>query len=206
MSDWPPEDPVELGDFPWLNIGPDRVFYRLHRAEFEPGYFCNDGYCRFDPPRHSRVEYGTCYVATSPVGAFLETLGRIRPLPEGVVRDRVVSEVAPEVPVRVADLTHPSVVGRFGIAGDVSVGSDYGLPQAWGAALIQAGFAGVMYTARHDPTFTETSVAFFGPPGEQPGRLRRVKDTESGPVGDELAAHMQERFGIVVVPTMPLDL
>src|SRR3954449_1536252 len=176
MNDRPP-DAGALADFPSVTIYPEETFYRIHRVVLEPEYFCNDGDCRFDPPRHSRTEFGTCYLARTPEGAFLETLGRIGPLPESAVLERGLSELAPTETLRVADLNDPTVIGRFGIAGDLSVGRDYELPQMWGHALRSAGFHGVSYIARHDPSLHERSIALFGPPGERPGAgIRKVKD------------------------------
>ena len=205
MSHHPPIDPAELEDFPFVTVTPEHVFFRVHHFKFEPGYFSTRGDGRFDPPRHSRNEYGTCYVATSETGAFLETLGRIRPLPDYIVRDRVLSEVSPEGDMRVADLTNPAVLGRFGIYGDISAGGDYEVPQQWGNALRLAGLAGVLYRARHDPSFEETSLAFFGPPGEQPGKILIPTKDDPEPIHEGLLRHMQDRFHIFVVPTGTLD-
>lgn len=201
----PPEDPGRLKDFPAITLQPDEIFYRIHRIEFDSQYFCNDGECRFDPPLHSRVEYGTCYLARSPEGAFLETLGRIRPLPEQTIVERAISTLAPTRPLRLADLNHPSVIGRFGVGGDLSVGPDYTTAQAWGHALRGAGFEGVSYVARHDPRLEEHSVALFGPPGEHAGEGIRAVKEQADPLGDDLLRTMQEVFGIMVVPASYLD-
>jgi hypothetical protein len=206
MSDWPPDDPSALAEFPKVKFDTDDVLYRVHRANLDPAYFSNSGDGRFDPPRHSRAEYGTCYVSASADGAFLEALGRIRPLPDYVVRERVISEVSPTKSMIIADLTDSTVIGAFGIGGDVSVGAEYSLPQAWSAAFRSAGFEGIRYTARHDPTFCERSLALFGPPGEQPAILQPRKDTTPEPIGDDFLQHIQDRFAITVVPLVVLDL
>jgi hypothetical protein len=96
------------------------------------------------------------------------------------------------------------VAGPYGIAGDLSLGGDYTLPQLW-AALRGAGFESVHYAARHDPAFSERSIAVLGPPGEQAWILRGVKDAGGEPIGEGLLRHTQERFGIFVVPTSGVE-
>ena len=204
-SDFPPRDIRALHRFPSVDSS-GMILHRIHRADSEAAYFGNRGLYRFDPPRHMRDAYGTCYLATSPVGAFLETLGGIRPLPEHLINERVISELVPQDHVTIADLTAEQIVGDFGIFGDLSASEDYHLSQEWGSALWQAGFNGVFYYASHDPAFRQRSIALFGPPGVHPDLLRYLKDDgQPEPISSSLLSEMRRSFGIEVIPAAPLD-
>jgi hypothetical protein len=69
----------------------------------------------------------------------------------------------------VADVTSRTVLGRFGLTGEISAGgpSVYPVTQAWAAALHAAGFDGIAYHVRHDPSGELLGVAIFGEPGDQ---------------------------------------
>ena len=110
-------------DFPSLNLHPDRVLYRVHRAANDPLYFSSTGIGRFDLARIAGM--GTCYLSASPIGAYVETLGRLGTLNRGDVHERRLSELALVRTLRVGDLTDRTILGRYGIAGDLSVGAGY---------------------------------------------------------------------------------
>jgi hypothetical protein len=200
MSDPPPTDPAALEEFPTVELDPTVELWRVHRFENRPEYFTNSGLSRFDPPRHSRNEYGVCYMATSQVGAFLETLGRFRPLPLNVVRERALTPLHLTGAVRLASVNDPAVLGHFGISGDLSVGADYELPQQWSAALRAAGFDGIYYRARHDPALEESSVALFGDVGVDVSRVRAKKGWDLETIPDSLLDFVERRYGIYALP------
>ncbi|MFF7279103.1 RES family NAD+ phosphorylase [Streptomyces griseorubiginosus] len=204
-SNLPPRDPYELMDFPSVTWEDPQVAFRIHLADNEAAYFGDRGIYRFDAPHWltGRQRYGTCYLAQSPVGAFLETLGEIRPLAAHLVNERVISELVPSEPFKIADLTDESVVGRYGIFGDLSAGDDYALTQEWGAALQQAGFQGVQYRASHHPQLNETSIALFGPAGVNRDLLKYLKDDgEPEPIYRSLLEEVRDRFDVEVIPAV----
>ncbi len=140
-------------DFPSLNLHPDRVLYRVHRAANDPLYFSSTGIGRFDLARIAGM--GTCYLSASPIGAYVETLGRLGTPNRGDVHERRLSELTPSRTLRVGDLTDRTILGMYGITGDLSVGADYRPAQELSRRLCDHGFDGVYYTVRHDPAFTE---------------------------------------------------
>ena len=78
-------------------------WYRVHLADSDPMCFEKQGLSRFDAPQG---EFKTYYVGCSPAAAFLEALGGIRPLPEHLVNERVITELSPGSSVlNVADFT-----------------------------------------------------------------------------------------------------
>lgn len=194
-----------MADFPTHVIHPDRELYRIHRRQHGPLHFATidvqgDG-GRFDLPATSGQ--GTCYLATSPTGAFLETLGRFRVITGETIADRLLTTLVPTVPLTLADLTDRRVLGRYGIAGDVSTGTDYLVSQQWAEELWRRGFDGVHYAARHDPQFTERSVAVFGRVGAPDGNDDKGFTWSSVPIPDSLIDEVTSIFGVVVTPPTP---
>lgn len=180
-------------DFPSIAIHPERVLYRVHRAANDPLHFAFSGDGRFDLIGEAGV--GTCYLSPSPAGAYLETLGRLRTLSQADIDQRCLSEVVPTTSLRLADLTDRHVLGRYGIAGDISAGVDYGPSQALAAQLYRAGFDGIYYTARHDPAFLERSVAVFGTPS-----AAKLFAASIGPMPASLVHEVAHDFGLIVLP------
>lgn len=218
-SNFPPEDPSKLKDFPVADL--EYSYFRVHLAVNDARFFGMTGLNRWDDPRGSDGEFGTCYLAQSQVGAFLETLGGFRPLPQELVDERQMSELQLHYGGRVADVTHESVVGEYGIFGDLSADSGRKLTQQWALALWRAGFGGVQYLAHHHPGFSERAIALFGRPGvhspdgfalDETGgdgfwQLEYPKPEPDGgpePISDHLLSEMERRFRIQCVPSTPL--
>lgn len=201
MSRLPPTDADALRSFPRLESSP-QVLWRIHNSDRHPAFFSSTGNYRFDPPRHSHGEFGTCYTALDPLGAFMETFGRLNVIPQHIVDTKVISELYLAKPVRIADLTAPSIAGDFGIYGDISTGAEYDVPQLWASALRGAGFDGVHYIARHDPSGDLRSVALFGPPGEQPSLFQELK--AAVPIPRDLVEQAKSYFHVTIIPTAPL--
>lgn len=181
-------------------IHPDRELYRVHRVEHGPLYFSaaapgRGG--RFDLP--AETGWGTCYLSTSPIGACIETFGRFRTVAEELVRARRLTVVAPTVQLRLADLTDRRVLGSYGIAGDLSTGPDYSPSQQWALRLWNTGFDGVYYAARHDPQFTERSVALFGRAGDGDDAEGKHLEYTTFVITDDLLRDMTDGFGIMIV-------
>ena len=102
-----------------------------------------------------------------------------------------------------ADFTSPSVLGAYRLSGAASAGGrrdTYERCQLWAAALFDAGFGGVRYRARHDPSLQSTSVRLFGPPGADTKTLVVVGELALAQLSDQIAEH----FGIRIVPSAPL--
>lgn len=190
---------TDLGSFPVHTVHQDRVLYRIHRATNDPIVFSQSGQHRFDLT--DEAEIGTCYCALSELGAFVETFRRIRHIPQHVVDERALSSLSLSRPLKLADLTDRSIIGSFGIAGDVSTGTDYAASQQLGARLYEAGFDGVFYAARHDPSFTERSVAVFG--NDESGE--KLLEVITEPISSDLVEEACSEFGFSVLPATPLQ-
>lgn len=122
---------------------------------------------RFDLP----APEGTCYFADAPVVAAMERVGRFTaqgmPVPADLVQDRVVTTVAAEeLPASAADLLAPEAAHRFRVTGELFTMPDYSVPQAWAAAIRDAGHEALLYTPRFSPG--SRAIAAFGPRGSQP--------------------------------------
>jgi hypothetical protein len=186
-----PPPPAGLAGFPGFRSSRASL-YRIHRARRSPWWFSSDGSGRFDlAPASGR---GTCYLAREPAGAFLEVFRFWVLVPEEEVRVRRIARL-PVPPVLLADCTS----GRsraFGVTGEIHTTADYEMTQLWAAAFAAASFDGVRYLLRHDPGQRLNGVALFGaagsPSGPQPGGV---------PIGRQLIAAMERRFGIRVLPT-----
>lgn len=160
----PPAKAAYLVDFPVRIWGSHQPLARIHRQEFGSMYFGTDQDGRWNPPE-AGSDWGTCYLSTDQIGAALEVFGRFSVLPQSEIDRRVLATVYLGSDVRLADMTHASVVGRFGLTAEISAGAastSYDCAQQWAARLREAGFGGVYYGARHDPTLGSRSIALFG--------------------------------------------
>jgi hypothetical protein len=197
---------VNLEGFPLYTVHPDRELYRIHRATHGPLYFSAaagpDEGGRFGLPAQSG--WGTCYFSASVMGACVETFGRFRVVPAELVDARRLTVAVPVVSLRLADLTDRRVLGRFGIAGEVSTGSDYVAARRWSYLLGDAGFDGIYYAARHDPQFTERSVAVFGQRGDRTADERKRFECTTAPLPSDALIDLADHFGITVLPSTDL--
>ena len=183
---------ADLAGFPAFDLGRGSTLYRVHRSDVAPWWFSSDGTGRFDLLDTPR---GTCYLAVTPVGAFIEVFRVATLIPEAEVDARVLSSLAPPKATRLADCT-VSAARKFGITGAIHTQPDYALPQAWAAAFAAAGFGGIRYRLSHDPAQRELGVALFGKAGERKARARRTE-----PVPADVVEEARRRFGLVVAPT-----
>ncbi len=137
--------------FPMRTVGPKLELHRVHRSANGFAWFANNSVFRFDPPVSHTSKFGTCYFSYSPIGAFMETMGRAPFVDRATEIDiRVMTTTRLAQARRVADLTSRRAVG-FGIDNSYSAGADYGPSQALAALLFDSGFAGIHYKIRHDP-------------------------------------------------------
>jgi RES domain len=185
----PPDD---LSPFPSFELGRRESLYRLHRSHVSPWWFSGDGSGRFDLREDER---GTCYLAVTAVGAFIEVFRIDTVIPEAEVEARSLSRLVPPRRTTLADCT-VSRARRFGITGAIHTQPDYTAPQAWAEAFAEAGFGGIRYRLSHDPAQRELGVALFGDAGNQSFPVRRTD-----PVPVAVVEEARQRFGLVVAPT-----
>ena len=160
----PPEDWRDLVDFPPRIWRANVPLYRVHRTTYGTMHFATDQDSRWNPP-DDNSPWGTCYLSTDPLGAALEVFGSLAFVKQRDLDARVEATVYVPSDIKLADMTHASIVGRFGLTAEASAGdevSTYPITQAWAEQLREAGFSGVHYAARHDPTLASRSVALFG--------------------------------------------
>jgi hypothetical protein len=152
--------------FPQHTVAPGSELWRIHRAGKSPWFFRNDGRFRFDLV--GNAQYGTCYFAEKPLGAFVETLQGFRavPVPRPELTERRLLKLELEHALSLADTTSNSAA-RFGLDASIAAGSpdDYSRSQKFAQRAYEAGFAGVRYRVRNDLEQTLVGVALFGPVG-----------------------------------------
>ena len=102
----PPDD---LSRFPAFGVDRRRSLYRIHRTDAGPWWFSGDGSGRFD----LRDGRGSCYLAVTPVGAFIEVFRVTTVIPEAEVEARSLSSLVPPTRARLADCT-VSAARKFG--------------------------------------------------------------------------------------------
>lgn len=183
-------------------------WYRMHMSDKEPLKFEDHGLFRFDSPLESGKEFETCYVGCTPEAAFLETLGGLRPLPERLIDERVITEIErPEGPLPLADLTDRHTLRCLRLDYDPYVrdyvayrtdrpGLDYEFTQNLASELWHCGSRGVLYFTANQSMPSQTSVALFAEPGSG---VNEFKAGASAPVPSVLLSEM-ESFGVEVLP------
>jgi hypothetical protein len=192
----PPDDPAALAGFPAKTVAADYRYLRIHHDRFEAEWFCDCGGCRFDLSTDTGL--GTCYLAGHPLGAYAEKFGRFNVLPRSLVDQHSMARLALPSPVRVADMTDRTVVGRWQLSASIWAGDDYRVSQLWAMRLQQAGFAGIWYSAAHDVVGAFHSLALFGKSGHRPDSLLRYEDE---PISQDLIDEGYDTFAIHVLPS-----
>lgn len=190
---WPPADPLALKDFPQRKLSPEVRLFRVVKRGRGPWWFGSSMQGRFDLPEPD----GTCYLAADELSALLEVLASER---EGAMismeffERRGIRELQVPQEVTLSDTTSRRASG-FGITAEIGAIVPYERPQAWAASLFQAGFLGIVYWLRHDPSRAE-GIALFGPRGER----KHWKRGRERPVSAVLIQRLQTEYGIEVVP------
>jgi hypothetical protein len=203
----PPRDWRDLVAFPSLVLRAHQPLSRVHRQELGTLYFATHQDGRWNPPQPN-ASWGTCYLSTHPLGALVEVLGRLLVIPQREIDRRVLASVFLGSDLRLADMTHPSILGAHGLTAEVSAGdpvSTYPLTQRWAERLQQAGFSGIHYAARHDPRLGSRSVAVFG---KHVGTGHDISTTEewdtdslitTEPISTDLIDQLVDEYGVRVV-------
>ena len=186
--------PRDLSEFPSHDLRRGAELYRIHRRGRGAWWFSGDLTGRFDLP----APEGTCYLAEDPLGAFVEVFRRTF-VREYQVHQRRLATVRIPRRVRVADTTRAEA-RRFGVTLELVGSVDYDRTQQWAAAFRDAGFGGIRYRIRHDPTGNLIAIALFGAEGEGDWPAKSVR------IPDAIVAEAQRRFGLRVLPDSLLGL
>lgn len=185
---WPPAIDV-LRTFPFRTVVPNQLLYRFGLRGRNPCWFSHSSEGRFD----LASPHGTCYLAHDAVGALLEVLPGQRVTPAFLAARWLRKLRLP--PARdVADVTARKAA-RFGITSEISTIVPYERPQAWAAALHQAGARGINYWLRHDPS-RSAGVALFDKAGAKP----HWKRGRGRPVSKALLQRIEQECGVSVEP------
>lgn len=185
-----PPPPADLRRFPRRTLRGSVELFRIHPVGRRPWWFSSDGQGRFDLPAPA----GTCYLALSPLGAFVEVFRDFTLVASADVAARVLSALRSPADAVLADCTSPRARG-FGVSAAIHSTADYDTTQAWAQAFRNHGFAGVRYLCGHDPSQREIGIALFGDAGEADRPVRRT----SG-IDDEAIRAVQRRYRLRVVP------
>ncbi|MEA2639954.1 MAG: hypothetical protein QOF51_1348 [Chloroflexota bacterium] len=183
---------MSLAGFPSWMLSPERVLYRVHRRTRSAWYFDSgpDGRFNLSPPN------GTCYLAETAIGAFLETLGRQGQLiPQADVDERALSTIMVPDARRLADCTVARARG-FGITTGIDAIEDYARTQQWARAFHAVGFTGIRYRISHDPRAPGVGIALFGSAGEASWPA-----TPWEPIPRALLNRVERTFGLLILPT-----
>lgn len=193
---WPPDDPSALETFPMTR----RLPRSLHRVSDRSGTWWYSsrpgGGGRFDLP----APEGTCYLADDLDAALGEKLLR-RPkklVPAERLRELLHSRITLLRPLVLANLTSTRATG-LGVNAEIHTTLDYAKPWAWAERLRQAGFRGLRYAARSDPSLAARCVALFGGAGLHV-RAPAGIHTDEAPLDTRRARRLLEARGVVVVP------
>ncbi|MGH9113864.1 MAG: RES family NAD+ phosphorylase [Acidimicrobiales bacterium] len=156
-----------------------------------------------DPPAGGRYDLpaplGTCYTATSPVGAVLEALQAfLIALPVDELRARRMAHiVAPARAPTAADLTSPELAG-VGVTAALWAGTDRPLTQRWAAAFRRDGWWALYGGLQHDPSGRLRGFALFDHLGAHaPSHAGEWDYTVTELIGDQVLLDEMARFGIV---------
>ncbi len=186
--------PADFTGFPRWTLTTTRALYRIHRRDRGPWFFDNGPDGRFN----LSGGLGTCYLALSPEGAFLETLGRQGRLidPAEVARRAVSTLHVPQAMI-LSNAGHARA-RAFGITAGISAieEPDRRSTRAWAEAFHAAGFEGIRYHVSHDPSQRAVGIALFSTAGEAAWSAAAPEAIHS-----RLLAIVRRRYGLVVLPT-----
>jgi hypothetical protein len=189
---------VSLEGFPRRTLRADRVIYRIHRGVRDPWWFSFEGAGRFDPVGVDGV--GACYLAEQPLGAWVEVFRKTLLLSEFDVGSRGLMATTLGRSLRLADLTSRRALS-FGVTASLGADEHYERSQAFAREAAGAGFDGIRYLVRHDPSQRLYGVALFGSVGAPPSGGGHWPVDDDGPIPEELVAAAGSAFGYRVLPT-----
>lgn len=188
----PPPTSDQLRDFPSYALSETLPLVRIHLARRHPWYFSSHLTGRFDLPAPN----GTCYLAESPLGAYVEVFQRWIvdriPIPRSEVDVRHASTLFVPRDITLADCTHSRAL-EFGVTGAIHAATNRTLTQAWAAALNAAGFEGIRYLVSTAPTMQLVGFALFHTSGEATWPV-----AARGPIPAGLVDEIERVFGVLV--------
>jgi ribosomal protein S18 acetylase RimI-like enzyme len=191
----PPSDAGRLRGFPRTLLAPGTEIHRIHSAALGAWYFSGEDTSRFNPcgiPKR-----GACYFAERAVAGLLESYKGVTVVAEQDIAAKAHFTATLGTELELADCCSATAL-RFGINAEIHSTTDYELTQAWATALAAAGFAGVRYFCRSDPSMALVGYAIFDAAGEAPpGRSPAGHDR---PIGEALLREAEE-YGLRIRPT-----
>ncbi|TWE21748.1 RES family NAD+ phosphorylase [Kitasatospora atroaurantiaca] len=191
-------------------LEPDADLFRIYRRKLKDGtpgspvWFCGGEMpCRFDLSGGA----GTCYVASSPLGAFIEVFLRVSGpgVPADEVRKRCLAWLSVTHHLRLVDLNVNANLGVMGIDAALVHEMDIGYPRSRELAqrAHEQGLEGVRWNSLRDLTGTKVNFALFAPvSGEDAGKILDVRATS--PIPDEMSDEAAAEFGVAVLQSSAL--
>ena len=138
---------------------------------------------------------GTCYLAEQPTGAFVEAFqiyGAVVRRP--VVEARRVSILSVPRTALLADCTNARA-RAFGLTAEIHTMTTRRRTRIWAHAFAGAGFDGIRFLVRHDPSQRRVGIALFGPAGQTDWPVLATSE-----IGADLMLDVERLFGIRVEP------
>jgi hypothetical protein len=139
------------------------------------------------------------YAAETALGAFIEVFRTAPFIPQMEVETRLLAMLHTTSSRRLADCTSARA-RAFGVTAEIHSTRDYPLCQRWAGALADAGFEGIRYLVRHDPSANEIGIALFGDAGHDETLIVE----SDGPITAETTDEARRRFGVLVLPSPSL--
>ena len=187
--------PVDAG-FPSRAWPRGRPLARIHREGLGPWWFSDDGSGRFDPVGVAGM--GACYLAQDELGAFVEVFRTPTTIAQADIEGRRLCVVTLGRELQLADLCSRRALS-YGVTAELGAGGDYEQSQQFAAEALEAGFDGVRWWVRHDPSQKLVGVALFGPAGA-PSAPRKWPMPNPIELSDRLLTRARRDFGYRVVP------
>jgi hypothetical protein len=185
--------PPHLERFPSFELAAGARLWLVHDEGGFPWRCTNDGGGRFD----LAAPWGTCHFAEEPLGALIESCCRTSPeVDEQAIASHRLSLLTTEAPLRLADCTSPLAFG-WGLTAEIHSIPDYTGTQRWARAFHAAGFDGIRYLLRHDPSRSLAGVARFGREGVQ----EDWAEPETRRLDAALLTEAAQRLGVHVPPS-----
>ena len=114
-------------------------------------------------------------------------------IPSKEIEARLILRTEMPREIHLADCTSERA-RAWGITGEIHSTPHYEETQAWAHAFVCAGFDGVRYLLRHDPSQRMAGVALFGPAGSPEG----FPESPGAPIETDLIDQVTKRFGLRV--------
>ena len=191
----PPADVDALRAFPQAVLSPGTEIHRIHSAALGAWYFNAEKPWRFTPSGVAGL--GACYFAERAIAGLLESYKGVTVVAEQDVASKAHFTAVLEAELALADCCAAAALG-FGINAEIHSTTNYALTQAWATAFALAGFSGVRYLCRSDPTMDLVGYAIFDRAGTSAaGRWPAGRDQ---PISEALLREAED-YGLRIRPT-----